>query len=360
MFMFRALSVVAIVTLSAVAPAAASVRRVAEPPPPAPVIAADAHAILPKLRREGTIGSTIDPINGDQNPYGLTISPVAGGSIAAGDLVVCNFNDAANIQGLGTTLEVLHPVAGAKPLHLAADPTLTGCAALAMGDASPWVAALDANDNPIVSDTGSIVTPINNYPWTGPWGQAFVAPQNAAPAFYETNANDGSIVRINLGSPFTFDKIAIGLPVNHGVPGSILAPSGLTYDVKRDILYVVDGAIDAVVAIHAPEKVAAGGIVFTKHGFSGPSGSSAHIVFAGAPLNAPISSALLFNGNLVVGNTGDNRIVELAGRRVLGTRLVDSGSAGAIFGMVASGTSAESTRLYFNDDNDNTVKFLAR
>ena len=79
-------------------------------------------------------------------------------------------------------------------MHLIADPRLTGCAAIAMGAAAPWVAALDANDNPIVGPTGTILNPINNFPWTGPWGQAFIAGPKSPAAFYETNVNDGSIV----------------------------------------------------------------------------------------------------------------------------------------------------------------------
>jgi len=307
-----------------------------------------------------TIGSTVDPLNGDRNPHGLTIAPLSGGSIVAGDLIVSNFNDSVNIQGLGSTLELLAPTTGATPQRLAADPTLTGPSALAIGSTFPWVAALDANDNPIVTDTGAIATSLNNFAWTGPFGQAFVAGPSTTAAFYETNANDGSIVRINLTSPFTFDKIATGFPVNHGVPGHILAPSGLTYDPQRDILYFVDGAADAVFSLRAPGKIKAGGVNFTPFvGFSGPSASSARLLSFGFPLNAPISSTLLFNGDLVVGNTGNNDLVEINpfGRAVAVTK-VDGGAAGALFGLVASGTSAASTRVFFNDDNDNTVKVL--
>lgn len=101
-----------------------------------------------------TIGSTVDPKNGDQNPYGLTIAPQSGGKIAAGDLVACNFNDALNIQGLGSSIVVLKPFVGAKPLHLIADPRLTGCAAIAMGGPAPWVAALDAPVGPSLCGGG--------------------------------------------------------------------------------------------------------------------------------------------------------------------------------------------------------------
>jgi len=42
---------------------------------------------------------------------------------------------------------------------------------------------------------------------------------------------------------------------------------------------------------------------------------------------------------------------------VVGTKNVDTGAGGALFGMVATGT-RDDTTLYFNDDNDNTLKVL--
>ena len=36
----------------------------------------------------------------------------------------------------------------------------------------------------------------------------------------------------------------------------------------------------------------------------------------------------------------------------------DKGAAGAIFVMVATGTSAATTKLYFNDDNANNLQVL--
>jgi len=318
--------------------------------------------VIGSLKTIATIGSTIDPLNGDQNPYGLTIAPAGGGSINQGDLVVCNFNDKANIQGLGRTIVLLAPTPGSSPRHLSNDPHLTGCAAIAMGGSSPWVAALDANDNPIVSPSGPVVDPINNFGWTGPWGQVFVSgPKSPAAAFYESNTNDGSIVRINLNSPFTFDKIATGFPVNHGVPGGILAPSGLTYDPKLDILYVVDGAVNALITISNPATIPNGGIVVKNGYIGGPFASRAKILFTGAPLNAPISAALLFNGDVVVGNTGNNVLYEFTpAGKIVGSKVLDTGVAGALFGIAASGTSPATTRIYFNDDNSNTVKVLSQ
>src|SRR5579863_3324860 len=65
--------------------------------------------VIGQLKHIVMIGSTVDATNGDQNAYGLTIAPVTAGLITAGDLIVTNFNNGNpfNIQGLGTTMEVL-------------------------------------------------------------------------------------------------------------------------------------------------------------------------------------------------------------------------------------------------------------
>ena len=175
---FVALTIVAAIGY----PAAAAQRA---PLAAAPAIAAPewSGGIIGALGPVATIGSTVDPLNGDQNPYGLTISPAGGGAINQGDLVICNFNDAANIQGLGTTIDLLSPVPGSKPRHLIADPHLTGCAAIAMGSSAPWIAALDANDNPIVSGGGQLVSPINNFAWTAPGAKPLSPDPRARPRF---------------------------------------------------------------------------------------------------------------------------------------------------------------------------------
>ncbi len=321
--------------------------------------------VIGQLGHIVTIGSTVDPMNGDQNPYGLAIAPVTAGKMTAGDLVVCNFNDKVNIQGLGTTIEILHPTPGSNPMRLVADPTLTGCNALAFssGGDFPWASVLDANDNPVFTQSGKLAFNISGAPLGAPWGQTFSSHPGVrgVAAFYESNAFDGSIVRINItkqGS-YTLDRIATGFSVNHGVPGTILAPAGLTYDASRDTLYIVDSNSDRVVAFDKPGTYPKDGVIVTGSGFGGPAGSLARVVFGGAPLRAPISSALLFNGDLVVGNTSNNRLIELTPTgHVAGNKLLDSGVAGALFGIAATGTSVSTTKIFFNDDNDNTVKVL--
>ncbi len=331
----------------------------------AAVNAAGGVSILKQLHNIVAVGSTVDPVTGDLNPYGLDIAKVSSGKITKGDLVVCNFNDSANVQGTGTSIVALHPVVGSRPIHIINNEELTGCNALAMSPVGPvWNAAFSDNDNPIVSGSGALVTALSNGPWHHPFGQAFVPPVNGSsvPAFYVSNAGDGSLVRIYIfpGPTFKFSVIATGFPINGGAPGSILGPSGLNYQPLNDRLYVVDGANNTLYAIDHVSEITAGGIVVHDQTFSGPLAFDAHVIFHGAPLNGPISSALLAGGNIVLGNTldpnGKNLMVEVSPTgQLLDVKNVDAGTAGAIFGMVATGSTAATTKLYFNDDNANQV-----
>jgi hypothetical protein len=325
-------------------------------------------SVLRGLTKERVIGSTVDPANGSANPYGLTVAPITVGKLTAGDLVICNFNAKSNVQGTGSSIVALHPAAKSKPVHVASNKALVGCDALALdrGD-TIWASAMVANDNPVIDPGGKLLSNISGKPFAQPWGQIYAKPKSGPAVFYETNAATGTVVRINLGAKFTFDVIAKGFPVNHGKPGTALAPSGLAYDAGIDTLYFVDGKNDTLVAFKDVSKIARGGITATEDGkkFTGPWAGDARIVFAGRPLNGPISTALLPNGNLVVGNTldpnGKNLMIELSSAgKLLDVRNVDKGVAGALFGIVATGTSNADTKVYFNDDNSNELLVLER
>src|SRR5580693_5910659 len=59
-------------------------------------------AFLPRAINSSTI-----PANGDVNPYGVAFVPngfPGGGKIAAGDVLVGNFNNSDNLQGTGTSI----------------------------------------------------------------------------------------------------------------------------------------------------------------------------------------------------------------------------------------------------------------
>jgi len=309
-----------------------------------------------------TVGSTVDPVTGDVNPYGLAIAQSTWGSIHTGDIVDCDFNDKANVQGTGTAMVLLNSKPGSKPRHFFSSGAIKGCDAIALSpDDTVWPTDYSANNAPIISSSGKLLTTEKNAVWHGPWGIAFSSNQSV-PAFYATNAKTGELVRIDL-THGTFTVIVSGFPVNGGKPGSILAPSGLNYVASGDLLYVVDGDNNALYAIDNVSTVQDHGITVDGLTFSGPNAADAHVVFHGKPLNGPISSALLPGGNIALGNTldpqGKNLIVELTpAGKVVAVKNVDTGAPGAIFGMAATGTTPQNAKLYFNDDNDNTVKVL--
>ncbi len=327
------------------------------------------NSVLNQLVTVQTVGSTVDPVNGDNNPYGLAIEPVTAGTETMGNLMVCNFNDSMGNAGNGTTMVQLSPMPGSKPTRFAQDPSLKGCDAIAINTKAgfPWVAAYTAMDNPIVSTSGSVVNTLATaYTWMHPWGQVYAVPAAtltmAVPTFYVTDAGDGSVVAIRItSSGFMFQKIAKGFPTNLTSAYGILAPAGLTYDQPSDTLYVVSSDTNSIVALTNASTLTDGGITVggtasTGLSFTGPMASHAKVIYNGSPLNYPVSMAELYNGDLIVGNTGDNNMIEITPTGlVVATKLVDSGSAGAIFGIATAGTSVDTQVIFFNDDNTNSV-----
>ncbi len=337
-----------------------------------------------------TIGSTLDPIEHGGNPYGLTIATKTAGLITAGDLLVCNFNDGAtNTQGLGTTIIGLHPQTGSTPYHIAQSASLQGCNALAaFPDGSVSAAAFSADANPLVAPDGTITTPFSagSGGFGHPWGQAYVAASSQhGAALYLSNLT-GSIIRISLNADAqtSATEIVKGF-CGSGSPGAIYAPAGLTYDASIDTLYVVDTSSYSVVALANVSSIAADGVIVSgqcssvksaptpKPSFSGPSGSSARVIANGGNFVAPISAALLADGNLVVGN-GDiniaagqmpNLVFEISPVLPGGfvgepVQLDTSGTPGALFGIAAAVDSQGNQLVYFNDDNTNTVMLLTK
>jgi hypothetical protein len=343
-------------------------------------------SILSGLKTITAIGSTDPKVGGADtgfNPYGLAIAPVSSGPIAAGDLIVCNFNDGAtNTQGEGTTIVGLHPAPGSTPYLIANSASLKGCSELSLlPDDSIVATAFSANTVPLVTPAGTISNPFSGDSFQGAWGETLVPAAGSQPAaLYVSNVFNGSIDRISLSgdAQSAFAEIASGF-CGSGSPGTIYAPSGLTYDPAVDTLYVVDTSSNSVVALAGVSAIPAGGITVSggcsaapptpAPTFSGPAAASARVIASGGQLNAPISAALLPDGDLVVGN-GDlnnppipNLLFEISpALGIVGQPVqLDSGNPGALFGIVATTDGSGGTIIYFNDDNlngGNTSNFV--
>jgi hypothetical protein len=349
------------------------------------------------------VGSTVDPMNGDQNPYGLVVAPATAGLITKGDLVVCNFNNATittttppsgNVQGTGTTIIGLHPGTGSKPYRIAQSADLLGCNALTMlPDDSISAAAWSAtqNPNPLVSASGAVGTPFAGDTFAQPWGEAYVAATATQPAaIYVSNAPGGATnaggtidrISLDVDAQTSFTEILTGI-CSGGAPGGIFGPAGLTYNPASDTLYIVATSSASVIAIAGVSSIPKDGVVVNGQctataaiptpvpTFSGPSMASARVIAHGAPFNTPLSAALLKNGDLVVGNADigittpsatTNFLIEvspvLPGGFVGQPLQIDTGTPGAIFGIAATLDAAGNQIIYFNNDNNSAVMQL--
>jgi len=67
-----------------------------------------AVSFLGRLHAGSKIASTV-PAKGDVNPYGIAAVPASAGQLTAGNILVSNFNDKANVQGTGTTIVQVSP-----------------------------------------------------------------------------------------------------------------------------------------------------------------------------------------------------------------------------------------------------------
>jgi len=86
-----------------------------------------ASPFLNQLHAVSQVASSV-PGNGDVNPYGVAVVPASAGRLTAGDTLVSNFNDKANVQGTGTTIAEISPTGSARTFaRLSAMPAGQAC-----------------------------------------------------------------------------------------------------------------------------------------------------------------------------------------------------------------------------------------
>src|SRR5580658_1308744 len=88
--------------------------------------AEETRSFLETVKRHQTLTSTV-PENGDQNPYALIVAPVSIGKIQKDDVLVDNFNNLSNLQGLGTTIVDYNPTTKRTTLFAQVPRTLAQC-----------------------------------------------------------------------------------------------------------------------------------------------------------------------------------------------------------------------------------------
>lgn len=334
-----------------------------------------AGTTITTLNTISTVSSTVDPQNGDNNPYALAIAPTTftgdgnPAHVQPGDLVVSNFSNSAGQQWQGTTFEALRNGAPVRVYSEANAPTAsggtvstTGPVALAFASSGAlWIADFGPASNgsqgnvQVVKTNGTVVSTLTDPNVIAGWGQAYNGGFGGKSAFFTVNILTGKVVRINIGTGgFTYTVLTPDLGHSAtSVGGTPYGPGGMVH-AADDTLYVVNGFNNTIIAI--PNSTTTTTV------------TSGNTIYHGAPLNQPIMMTQNpINGDLIVANQLDNNLVEITTRGVLvGTKAVDpttvnptTGANSALFGVAATTDSAGHLVVYFVDDNTNTVGKLS-
>ena len=342
---------------------------------------AEAQRFIPDI----IISSTV-PGNGDLNPYGVAFVPPSfpnGGIIAAGDILVSNFNNSApptGLQGTGTTIIQLTPngviaPSGTASTFFTSSPSAIGLTT-ALGvlergfvvvgnlpnSGSSTTPKLGAGSLQFIDRRGRLVGAFANSLIDGPWDLT-IDDDSDHPTVYVSNVLNGTVVRLNLTLTNTTvtvnqpTKIAAGYTTQPNMAALVLGPTGLAHDIGTDVLYVASTADNAIFAVpHAT----------TRSSPSGGTGTGMMIAQNGQ-LRGPLALAFAPNGDLITSN-GDavpsadpnhpSEIIELtkAGEFV-GQFNVNSAQGGA-FGLAIALVGSNTARLAAVDDNTNEIVII--
>ena len=341
------------------------------------IIPDDTTSILKKLTKDVVIGSTVDPKNGDTGPRAISVARSTFG-LKKGQLVVCNFDDAAGTAGKGTTVEVLDPLPHSKPRTFTQSSKIDGCDSDATTATNYVYGAGLTSGRAAKFDPNGVLKKTYGSPIQVPFADAdaFCGLPYAPEDIYIADSKTGSIIKlafipVSRSGHAKLTQVMTGFGINKGSGWSILGPSGIQYNSTRigtlcnDTLYVVDGVNNTIVAVSTASALLEKDEIVVRPGgktfkCAHPKRTCATLVYSGSPLNAPVASALLPNGNLIVANTkGGNKLVELTPTgKVLATKTVDTSKTAHVFGLLATGTSDSNTVLFYTDTETNTLHEL--
>jgi hypothetical protein len=322
-----------------------------------------------------TVASLIAP-NGDRDPFGIAVVPLTSGQLIAGDLLVAEFSDQNGTVGAGTTILQVDPATGttsvffqggpvAGPVGIAINPANDGVWIGDYGSAADGTAANDL----LIAPTGQLkatftdASTTNAASFVGVWGQG-VSSANGTISFYYGNAGNattgtggGDVWRLTPhptgpanGQPLnsTYAQIASGqgqTPAGGnaanaaGPQGFAFAANGTMYETNDadNALYAIPGAATAT----RPVQV--------------------QTVYRGRNLQSPENVVIdPINGNLLVANANDNRLVEITpgGKVVASVDLAKHQAAGALFGLAIGTNAAGQQVLYYGNSDTNTLHEL--
>ena len=343
--------------------------------------AADA-SFIGGLRTIKAHASTL-PRNGDVNPYGVAVVPRTVGGLLQNHVLVSNFNNAANLQGTGTTIVQVSPGDGSTKLFAQINAsTLPGPCPGGVGLTtalvvlrSGWVivGSLPTTDGTsataqagcliVLDSSGNVAETISGAKINGPWDMTVLDMGTTAVLFVTNVLNGtvaagggtvsgGTVLRIGLNIP------AAGMPqeTSRTIIGSgfaertdpaalVVGPTGVGLG-ANGTLYVADTINSLIMAIeNAATRTTDAG--------------TGTMVSGGGALNGPLGLAIAPNGNILTVNGADGNMVETtpSGTQVA-VQFVDvtGGGAGDLFGLAIRPVGGPG--VYFVNDGNNTLDLL--
>ena len=365
---FRRAAILAAAAGLVIAPAASAL---ASAPPP----------FLAKFHKIATIGSTV-PRNGDVNPYGTTVIRSSHGKLRAGDVLISNFNNKANLQGTGTTIVELDPSSGQRILFAQISGRLPGRCPGGIGLSTAlvvlpggWVvvgstpsangqaATAKAGCLIVLDNQGRVRETISGHGINGPWDATTLNRGRTADVFVTNVLNGttattkqvhrGTVLRLDLVVPRhglprvrSITTIGSGFPEQASASAFVLGPTGVALG-GDGTLYVASTRSNSIAGI--PDADLRTTDAGTGFGIS-----------ARGELASPLGLAMAPNGNILAVNGNNGKIVEVKpGGEQVATAMLDShgkpAGAGALFGLaLVPGDGG----VYYVDDAVNTLRVL--
>lgn len=228
----------------------------------------DDEALLAKLPHSRHVTSSTIPPNGDLNPYGVAFVPqhfAEGGPLEAGDILVSNFNNSANLQGTGTTIVRIRPD-GKQSLFFKSEEAVGLTTALGVVRAGfVFVGNLPTTDGSfntighgsliVINRFGKKVAELRNeHLLDGPWDLTVLDEGDRADIFV-SDVLSGTVTRLKFrfsGDRFEViskTQIACGYGHRSDPAALVVGPTGLAYDRERDVLFVASTDDNAIFAI---------------------------------------------------------------------------------------------------------------
>lgn len=346
---------------------------------------ADPEGLLPSVHKDTTLINTV-PDNGDQNPYAIVVAPVSAGAVKTGDVLVDNFNNAANLQGTGSTIVDYHPdtkqmsLFATIPRDLKECPGGVGLSTAMTMLKSGWVivGSTPSNDGTtgtkgagcliVLDSSGKIAKTISSPNINDPWGNMAVVDNGDHATLFLSNAGFGvggadgnppvfkqaTVLRLDLDIPSgqvpvvkseTVVASGFGAQADKGV--FLVGPTGLALSADNKLLYVSDAIGNRVNVIEDPltrDTSAGVGRQLTADGM----------------LHRPLAMIMTPQGHLLVTNALNGQVVEIdpAAAKQLYARWIDTDKAqtppgnGDLFGIALT---PAGDGFYYVEDDVNTL-----